>query len=182
MKKNRWYDKHEGLANHLEALKTMPKRQLNELLRDLIAFARLLHPTLFEDHLFEYPLDPKRRRWYDDDPYLWLVVNGLRFTDDEVIHKVVAFFDKQISGKNKAAKATETVKKAATKAPAAKKKTVKKSAAKPVAKKKTVKPAAKKSVPAKPSKAKTVKTAPKARPKAKTAVKKVAKKAASRKK
>jgi|GEM_PF-692915 len=114
MKKNRWYDKHEGLANHLEALKDMPKKQLNELLKDLITFARLLNPTLFEDHLFEYPLDPKRRRWYDEDPYLWLVVNGLRFTDDEVIAKIVAFFDKQIG-------TTFVTKKPAAKKPAAKK-------------------------------------------------------------
>ncbi len=98
MKKNRWYDKHEALANHLESLKTMPKRRLNEMLKDLIALARLLHPTLFEEHLLEYPLDMKKRRWYDDDPYLWILVNGLRFAEDEVIRKVVAFFDKQTGG------------------------------------------------------------------------------------
>ncbi|MBN1306391.1 MAG: hypothetical protein JXA18_00640 [Chitinispirillaceae bacterium] len=143
MKKNRWYDKHEGLANHLEALKILPKRQLNELLKDLIAFARLLHPTLFEDHLFEYPLDLKRRRWYDDDPYLWLVVNGLRFTDDEIIRKVVAFFDKQIGLKpmkpsNPAEKTTvkkasakkSKPKKSVTVIAAAKKRTPKRSAKK----------------------------------------------------
>ncbi|MBN1576778.1 MAG: hypothetical protein JW913_09515 [Chitinispirillaceae bacterium] len=138
MKKNRWYDKHEKLADHLEALKVMPKRQLNELLKDLITFARLLHPTLFEDHLFEYPLDLKRRRWYDDDPYLWLVVNGLRFTDDEVIRKVVAFFDKQIGAKK------TWVKKPSAKKAVTGKNAVKKSAAKKTAAKvKKVKPAAK---------------------------------------
>ena len=138
MKKNRWYDKHEGLANHLEALKILPKRQLNELLKDLIAFARLLHPTLFEDHLFEYPLDLKRRRWYDDDPYLWLVVNGLRFTDDSIIRKVVAFFDKQLGlqpmrSSNKAKKAAgkkASPKRSVTANAAAKKRTPKKSIAK----------------------------------------------------
>jgi hypothetical protein len=118
--KNRWYDKHEGLANHLEALKILPKRRLNELLKDLITFARLLHPTLFEDHLLEYPLDLKRRRWYDDDPYLWLVVNGLRFTDDDVIGKVVAFFDKQLGLKPMKSRKTarkSTVKKRPVKKP-----------------------------------------------------------------
>ena len=105
MKKNRWYDKHEGLANHLESLKFMPKRQYDEMLKDLIALARLLHPNLFEEHLLEYPLDLKKRRWYDDDPYLWLVINGLRFAEDEVIQKVVTFFDKQV-GTFKAKKAS----------------------------------------------------------------------------
>lgn len=96
MKKNRWYDKHEGLANHFEALKAMPPKRLEEMLKDLIALGRLLDPNLFEEHLLEYPLDLKKRRWYDDDPYLWLVVNGLRFASDDIINKVVAFFDKQI--------------------------------------------------------------------------------------
>ena len=96
MKKNRWYDKHEELANHFEALKSMPPDQLEEMLKDLIALGRLLDPNLFEEHLLEYPLDLKKRRWYDDDPYLWLVINGLRFANDDVINKVVAFFDKQM--------------------------------------------------------------------------------------
>lgn len=95
MKRQRWYDKHERLANHLEKLKTMPEKQRNELLKDLIAFGRLLDPDLFEKHLLEYPLDLKKRRWYDDDPYLWVVVNGLKFASDEILKKVVAFFDKQ---------------------------------------------------------------------------------------
>lgn len=119
MNKNRWYDKHEGLANHLESLKYMPKRQYNEILKDLIALARLLHPNLFEEHLMEYPLDLKKRRWYDDDPYLWLVINGLRFAEDEVIDKVVAFFDKQVStNEERKAKRAKERKKRASAAPA----------------------------------------------------------------
>ncbi|MCX7726277.1 MAG: hypothetical protein N2053_05460 [Chitinispirillaceae bacterium] len=104
MKKQRWYDKHEKLANHLEKLKIMPPKQRNELLKDLITFGRLLDPDLFEKHLLEYPLDLKKRRWYDDDPYLWVVVNGLKFASDEILKKVVAFFDKQtekVDKKNK---------------------------------------------------------------------------------
>jgi hypothetical protein len=167
MKKNRWYDQHEELAAHFETLKTIPKRQLNGLLKDLITLGRLLHPNLFEEHIFEYPLDPKKRRWYDDDPYLWIVINGLRYAEDEVINKVVAFFDKQISTiQNKLAKKknsiTKVVKKTATKKTVKKssgkskksvnkvkvpKKAVKKSAAKPKTKKTAVKPKVKKAVP-----------------------------------
>lgn len=103
MKKQRWYDKHEKLANHLEKLKTMPQKERNDLLKDLITFGRILDPELFEKHLLEYPLDLKKRRWYDDDPYLWVVVNGLKFASDEILKKVVAFFDKQTEniGKSK---------------------------------------------------------------------------------
>ncbi|MBN1758786.1 MAG: hypothetical protein JW863_10730, partial [Chitinispirillaceae bacterium] len=144
MKKNRWYDKHESLANHLESLKKMPKRQLNEMLKDLITLARLLRPSLFEEHLLEYPLDLKKRRWYDDDPYLWLLINGLRFAEDDIILKVVAFFDKQVQWRlaalkkriKKAAANKATVKKTATKKTATKKTATKKTATKKTATKK----------------------------------------------
>ncbi len=148
--KNRWYDKHEDLAKHLEALKTLPKKRLNEILKDLITFARLLHPTLFEEHLLEYPLDMKRRRWYDDDPYLWIVVNGLRFADDEIIKKIVAFFDKQLglkpmkltgSSKKQAAKkkTPAKTKKTSTTSKAVKKNSAKASQKKPPKKSERVK-------------------------------------------
>ncbi len=180
MKKNRWYDKHEGLANHLESLKIMPKRQLNEMLKDLITLARLLRPSLFEEHLLEYPLDLKKRRWYDDDPYLWLLVNGLRFAEDDIILKVVAFFDKQVYWRMKKKKKA-AAKRAATRKATAKKTPAKKAPAKKApAKKAPAKKAPAKKTPAKKTPAK--KTPAKKTPAKKTTAKKATAKKATAKK
>ena len=187
MNKNRWYDKHEDLADHLEALKILPQQQLSELLKDLIAFAELLHPSLFDEHLLEYPLDPKKRRWYDEDPYLWLVVNGLRYAEDSLIKKVVAFFDKQITARRRVEGMKSAAKKPAAKKPAAKKPAAKKPAAKkPAAKKPAAKkPAAKKPAAKKPAAKKPAAKKPAAKkPAAKkpAAKKPAAKKPAAKKK
>lgn len=95
MKKKRWYDKHKDLAEHLEAFKSMDKRHVNRILKALVPFARSLQPSLFEEHLMEFPLDLFRRRWYDEDPYLWNVVNGLQYAHDTTIAKVITFLDGQ---------------------------------------------------------------------------------------
>lgn len=33
----------------------------------------------------EFPLEILRRRWYDKDPYVWLLFNGLRYAEIRVL-------------------------------------------------------------------------------------------------
>jgi hypothetical protein len=36
-------------------------------------------------------MNKRKDRWYDKDPYLWLLFNGLRFADTEVMKKVTLY-------------------------------------------------------------------------------------------
>jgi hypothetical protein len=48
-----------------------------------------------------FPMDPLKRRWYDKDPYLWLVINSLLYTDRRVIDEVVVLINTILeSGEN----------------------------------------------------------------------------------
>jgi hypothetical protein len=39
----------------------------------------------------DFPLDINRRRWYDKDPYLWLIMNGLKYASDELLASVTKY-------------------------------------------------------------------------------------------
>ena len=74
----RWYDRHEKLAKYLDGLKDMDPDIRTHVVRRLLSALRAEHPQLVSaDSVLEFPLDFRRRRWYDKDPYLWLVMNGL---------------------------------------------------------------------------------------------------------
>jgi hypothetical protein len=100
MKKNRWYDRYAGLAKHLDNLQTMNTRPRNKLVQNIIDTIRETEPQLLESFVLDFPLDILRRRWYDKDPYLWLIFNGLRSAEEELIMKVEGFFkEKRRAGK-----------------------------------------------------------------------------------
>lgn len=49
---------------------------------DLLSFQRAL----------EFPLDFKKKRWYDDDPYLWVMFNTLKISNDELLRIIEDYF------------------------------------------------------------------------------------------
>jgi hypothetical protein len=95
MKKNRWYDKHKKLASLLEKFKGMRPARRDRLVAGVITAVKEVSPDLLEKDVMKYPLDFQRRRWYDADPYLWLIFNGLSNADGKLLIKVTAFLEKQ---------------------------------------------------------------------------------------
>jgi hypothetical protein len=94
--KNRWYDKHEKLALQLETLKHEKAKKREKTAAAVLAIINDDAPNLLEKYLLEFPLDQKRRRWYDQNPYLWLMVNGLQHAGPRLLKKVSVYFDKTI--------------------------------------------------------------------------------------
>jgi len=100
MRKNRWYDRYTDLAKHLGDLQTLNTGPRNRLVQDIIDTIRESDPQLLETFVLDFPLDILRRRWYDKDPYLWLIFNGLRNAELVLIKKVeVVLKEKMESGK-----------------------------------------------------------------------------------
>jgi len=93
-KKGRWYDKYPKLAVQLESLKREKAKQREKTAAAVLAIINDNAPDLLEKYLLEFPLDQKRRRWYDRDPYLWLMVNGLQHAKPKLLKQVSAYFDK----------------------------------------------------------------------------------------
>lgn len=87
--KRRWYDEHEGLSSLLERLRTADKIDRDNILEVIKKIITKKDPHLMEWVYTKFPPNPQRERWYDEDPHLWLVVNSLRYADDETIEEVI---------------------------------------------------------------------------------------------
>jgi hypothetical protein len=87
---NRWYDKYPELQNILEKLKSLEKRERDRIMlyvKDLI----IDHDKqIFNKYVFESPM-PKRRRWYDKNPFSWLVINSLKCAEEDFITELTLF-------------------------------------------------------------------------------------------
>jgi hypothetical protein len=98
-RKNRWYDKYPKLALLLESLCTVKGSQRNTIISSIMEIIKLTTPNLLEHYVLDFPLDIKRRRWYDRDPYLWLIFNGLKYANSKLIKNVTDYLQKELSGK-----------------------------------------------------------------------------------
>ncbi len=92
----RWYDRHEKLAKYLDGLKDMDPDIRTHVVRRLLSALRAEHPQLVSaDSVLEFPLDFRRRRWYDKDPYLWLVMNGLSNAPHDFLVKITGILEEE---------------------------------------------------------------------------------------
>jgi hypothetical protein len=89
-KRFRWYDRVPALRRELESLRAMNARCRDHCVREILMLVKQSHPALMDQFVMQFPLNILRRRWYDKDPYLWLVFNGLRFADDPLLSVVSA--------------------------------------------------------------------------------------------
>ena len=84
----RWYDVNPKFAQQLEHLRTLDDSSLDKVVSEILTIIRHDQPNILDDNLLEFPLDILRRRWYDTNPYLWLIVNGLEYADTTLVNKV----------------------------------------------------------------------------------------------
>ena len=45
---------------------------------------------LIDRHVLEFPMT-NRRRWYDKDPYSWLIINALKYANKDLITDVILY-------------------------------------------------------------------------------------------
>jgi hypothetical protein len=92
---NRWYDKYPGLHLLLEKLESLEKRERDRIIiyvKDLI----IDHDKkLFDKYVFELPVS-KRRRWYDKNHFSWLVVNSLKYAEEDLITDITLFLQEAV--------------------------------------------------------------------------------------
>ena len=89
-KKNRWYDAYPDFSRALEWLKGLEKRDRDKAILDMKDMIMDYDDELIDRHVFQFPLTQKRR-WYDKDPYSWLVINALKYAEKELLDRVTAY-------------------------------------------------------------------------------------------
>jgi len=89
---NRWYDKYSDLAELLEKLKNLGKRERDRIILYLKDLIIEYDKQLFDKYVFEFPM-PFNRRWYDKSPFSWLVINALKHADDDLITDITLYLN-----------------------------------------------------------------------------------------
>ncbi len=85
----RWYDKYKGLSLALEKLRTADKKDRDDIVAGMKKIITKKDPDFIDKVCKRFPLSPYKRRWYDKEPYLWLVINSLRYAENETINEIV---------------------------------------------------------------------------------------------
>jgi len=93
--KNRWYDKYPDLSRSLEELKGLKKQDRDKLIHGLKDIILDYDNELFDKHVLEFPMT-YRRRWYDKDPFSWLVINALEYVDEDLITDIILYLEEKL--------------------------------------------------------------------------------------
>ena len=88
--KNRWYDKYPDLSDRIEKLKDLKKRERDIIMLDIKDIIMDYDNELIDRHVLKFPMTYKRR-WYDKDPYSWLIINALKYANEYLISDVILY-------------------------------------------------------------------------------------------
>lgn len=92
---NRWYDKDVLLADYIEKLRDAEEPERDLWVKDLLSIMQESEPdSLKTENLIEFPIKIFRRRWYDSDPYLWLLMNGMQSLEPPSLSKIKEYLAK----------------------------------------------------------------------------------------
>ena len=96
---SRWYDKRPNLGKKLDAFKDMEPKVRDPIIRGVMDLVQQYEPSLLSyEKAYDFPFDCDKRRWYDNDPHLWLMFNILKVADDTLLQLVEDYLEKQIKG------------------------------------------------------------------------------------
>jgi len=91
----RWYDEDTTFSEYIEKLRDADEKERDNWVRDILAIIQKADSNSFStEKLIEFPLKMFRRRWYDTDPYLWLLMNTLQNAQESTIFKVKEYLAK----------------------------------------------------------------------------------------
>lgn len=85
--KKRWYDSNPRLALLLNLLKKKDKDCRDKIINELKDIIIYYDNSLIDRNVVDFPMTEKRR-WYDKDPYSWLVINSIEYADDELLPRI----------------------------------------------------------------------------------------------
>ena len=103
----RWYDNFRSFAKQLERLKNVSSAQLDAVTKGIFAILEendathirgdFLDASCTSDFIKAYAIDLYHKRWYDKDPYLWLIVNSLKYASPSVVEKISLYIEHTLS-------------------------------------------------------------------------------------
>ena len=89
-KTKRWYDAVPELNVLLDRLKNLGKERRDDLFDGIKKLDNDFDSKLIDRHVLEFPMNLKRR-WYDQDPTSWLMINALKYADRPLLQQVIDY-------------------------------------------------------------------------------------------
>ncbi|HBE01066.1 MAG TPA: hypothetical protein DC049_01125 [Spirochaetia bacterium] len=88
MKKGlRWYDTYPVLKDALEKIKHEKKENQVQFFSQINNIIMEYDENLTEKHIEKFHF---KRRWYDKNPYSWLVINSLAWAEKPLLEAVIS--------------------------------------------------------------------------------------------
>lgn len=95
---SRWYDKRPQLGKGLDQFKEMEPQVREPILKEIIDLVEKEAPSLLSDEKTNgFRLDSAGLRWYEHDPFCWLVFNILEFASVAIWESVEVFLQKRLA-------------------------------------------------------------------------------------
>jgi hypothetical protein len=91
----RWYDANPILRGLLEKLKITNNTKQEKIISDIKNLIMSYDSELMDRWVLEFPLTTKRR-WYDKNPYSWLVINSLKYAEKKLLRRVMSYLKKEL--------------------------------------------------------------------------------------
>ena len=92
---NRWYDKYPDLRIMLDKLREMKKWERDKIILEIRDIINNRDRCLFDKYVFEFPLS-SRQRWYDKNPFSWLVINAMKYADENLITDIILYLKERL--------------------------------------------------------------------------------------
>jgi len=95
-KHRRWYDRIRYFSEIINDIERLSVEDRDQLLMEIQKLIASYDSDLVDRHVNQFSFN-ERRRWYDRDPYAWLILNSLKFADDVLLMRVAKFIHQQLS-------------------------------------------------------------------------------------
>lgn len=69
-------------------MKGLDKGNSEEIFEEVREIIQNKEPGVIDQHVDEFPLSADKRRWYDKEPYSWMIVNAMKFVRDDTLERV----------------------------------------------------------------------------------------------
>ncbi len=93
---NRWYDYDDRLSRYIEGLRFIPSFERFRLVQGMMWLITEYQDDLLDRFVLDFPMEINNGHWYDRDPYLWLVINGLQYGNPQLHHQVTAYLSEKL--------------------------------------------------------------------------------------
>lgn len=91
----------DTLSSYIDGLRHIPAFERYRLIQGMMCLIREYQDDLLDRFVLDFPLEPEpnRSQWYDKDPYLWLVINGVQYANRTLQRQVAAYLEAELDEK-----------------------------------------------------------------------------------